>query len=540
MRRNSTALSHVPALLLALLFMLLAGSLFAETILQQSFESTTTDTYNYSANPGPDSKRIWWGPTSEAMGGTSAKEGTMYWAGWDLDNLESTVTFSTQTLQAGYTYQLSFWYFTKNLATTNDYCRYSLMYDTGTNWDNWVTVNNNSNAWAQVTVDIPAGSNNLRFRLSSKFDGTTKYAHWDYVRVEKTPIPNAAPVVSNVSAVQRRDGSKLVDIYYDVSDANGELCDITLKVSGDNGSSYSIIPSPAHLSGDFGDDLSLGMHKHIIWDAGAESYTLEGDSYLYRVYADDGSSPPLPENFVLVTGGTFNNGTSNVTVSSFYMDKYELTQAGYQAVMGVNPSYFGGNANNPVEQVSWYNAIEYCNQRSINEGLTPCYSYSSYGTNPATWPSGWNSDYNNHTNVSCNWTANGYRLPTEAEWQFAARGGNQTHNYTYSGSNTIGDVAWYEGNNSPYGTKPVGTKTANELGLYDMSGNVWEWNWDIYGSYPSGSQTNPHGATSGSGRVRRGGGWNIDADDCTVSNRDYSGAADSDGGIGFRPCRVSP
>ena len=525
---------------LTVLLLLFSFSLFAETILQQSFESAPTDSWSYSANPAPESRRIWWGPTTENMGGATAQEGNVYWAGWDLDNVESTVTFSTQTLQSGYSYQLSFWYYTKNL-TNNDYCRYSLMYDTGTNWDNWVTVNNNSNAWTQVMVDIPANSQSLRFRLSSKFDGTSKYAHWDYITVEKTPNPPMAPVVSNVSSSQRTDGSKLIDIYYDLFDANGDLCDITLKVSDNDGASFDIIPSLANLSGDFGDDLSLGTDKHIVWAAGAESYTLEGDSYLYRVYADDGTTPPGLENFVLVEGGTFHNGTSDVTVSSFYMDKYELTQAEYQAVMGTNPaSGYGVGGNYPVYYVSWFKAIEYSNRRSLQEGLTPCYSYGSYGTNPANWPSGWNTDYNNHSNVSCNWSANGYRLPTEAEWQFAARGGNQTHNYTYSGSNTIGSVAWYSGNNDPYGTNPVGTKTANELGLYDMSGNVYEWNWDIYGSYPSGSQNNPTGSNSGSNRVARGGSWNDNAFSCTVSSRSGSNATYSYYGMGFRVCRVSP
>jgi formylglycine-generating enzyme len=520
------------------LAMLFSFSLFAETLALQSFESLPTDTWSYTANPVP-SRLIYWGPTTEAMGGATAYQGSIYWAGWDLDNVESTLSFQTLTLQAGFTYNVSFYYFTKNLATTNDYCRYSVKYDNGTNWDNWVTVNNNSNAWTAVSVDVPSGSNYLRLRLSSKFDGTTKYAHWDYVKVEKTPIPNAAPVVSNVTASQRIDGSKLVDIWYDLFDANDELCDITFKLSSDGGASFNIIPSPANLSGDFGDDLPSGTNKHIVWNAGAESYPLDS-SYLYRVYADDGSSPPMPENFVLVTGGTFNNGTSDVTVSSFYIDKYELTQAEYQAVMGSNPaSGYGVGSNYPVYYVSWFNAIEYCNRRSIQEGLTPCYSYSTYGTNPDTWPGGWNTDYNNHTNVSCNWSANGYRLPTEAEWQFAARGGTQTHNYTYSGSNDINAVAWY-GSNSGSTTHTVGTKAANELGIFDMSGNVWEWNWDIYGSYQSGSQNNPTGAISGSYRVLRGGSWNYNAFYCAVSYRRNLNATSSGYGVGFRCVRVSP
>jgi formylglycine-generating enzyme required for sulfatase activity len=469
------------------------------------------------------------------MGGATAYHETCYWAGWDLDNVESTLTFSTLTLQAGYTYNLNFYYYTKSLATTDDYCRYSVEYDNGTNWDNWVTVDNNSNAWIAVSVDVPSGSNYLRLRLSSKFDGTSKYAHWDYLKVERTPIPNAAPEVSNVMVSQRTDGSKIVDIYYDLFDAEGELCDITFKLSDNNGAYYNIIPSPANLSGDFGDDLPSGTGKHIVWDAGAESFALDG-GYLYRVYADDGSSPPLPENFVLVEGGTFNNGTSDVTISSFGIDKYELTQAGYLAVMGTNPSNFTGT-NRPVECVSWFDAIEYCNRRSMQEGLNPCYSYGTFGTDPDAWPSGWNTSDGNHTNVSCDWTANGYRLPTEMEWMFAARGGNQSHNYTYSGSNDINAVGWYR-NNSGSTTHTVGTKAANELGIFDMTGNVWEWVWDIYGDYPGDAQTDPHGATSGSNRVYRGGSWGSSAIHCTVSNRDNHNAPYTNYYIGFRCIRI--
>ncbi|MDD2230913.1 MAG: formylglycine-generating enzyme family protein [Candidatus Cloacimonetes bacterium] len=294
------------------------------------------------------------------------------------------------------------------------------------------------------------------------------------------------------------------------------------------------------ISGDCGSAaISPGMDKHIIWNIAQNFPTNHGTNMLVKIKVDENN---LPNGFVLVQGGTFKNGTSDVTVSSFYMDKYELTQAGYQAVMGSDPaSGYGDGDTYPVYYVSWFNAIEYCNRRSINEGLTPCYSYSSYGTNPDTWPGGWNSDSNNHTNVSCNWTANGYRLPTEAEWQFAARGGNQTHNYTYSGSNDINAVAWYWNNGgSAYTTHTVGGFAANELGLFDMSGNVWEWNWDIYGDYPGGAQNNPHGVVSGSYRVRRGGSWYNIADVCTVSSRYYDYATLSYYGVGFRLLRVSP
>ncbi|MFA5672680.1 MAG: SUMF1/EgtB/PvdO family nonheme iron enzyme [Synergistaceae bacterium] len=253
-----------------------------------------------------------------------------------------------------------------------------------------------------------------------------------------------------------------------------------------------------------------------------------------------GTTPP-PADFVFVQGGTFHNGTSNVTLSSFHIGKYEVTQAEYQAVMGTNPSWFSGN-HRPVEQVSWLNAIEYCNRRSMQEGLTPCYSYGTYGTNPDGWPSGWNTSVSNHTNVSCNWTANGYRLPTEMEWMFAAKGGNQSQGYTYSGSNDLNAVGWYWDNwgTSEHSTHTVGALAANELGTFDMSGNVWEWVWDIYGNYPSGNQTDPTGPVSGSYRVVRGGSWYDFANVCTVSYRSSRDATSPGDYIGFRVIRVSP
>lgn len=252
----------------------------------------------------------------------------------------------------------------------------------------------------------------------------------------------------------------------------------------------------------------------------------------------------MDEDFVFVQGGSFNNGMSyipNVSVSSFYIDKYELSQRKYQVVMGASPSSNSGNPDFPVEKVTWFNAIEFCNRASIREGLNPCYSYSSYGTNPDNWPSGWNSVAANHMNVSCNWSANGYRLPTEAEWHFAARGGALSNDYIYSGSNTLNDVAWHLTNSGfpPY-SKQVGTKAANELGLFDMSGNVWEWVWDIYGNYPSPGlfpEENPHGALSGTYRVLRGASILNHSGYFPLLHRNYLSATYNFMDVGFRLCR---
>jgi len=196
-----------------------------------------------------------------------------------------------------------------------------------------------------------------------------------------------------------------------------------------------------------------------------------------------------------VAGGTFQMGSNDsdwtnpihtVTVDSFYIGTYEITQDIYEQVMGTNPSNFEG-ARLPVETVNWYDAVEFANALSRKDGLDEVYTIDG-------------------EDVVCDWDKKGYRLPTEAEWEYAARGGAKNQGYTYAGSNTVGDVAWYFDNSSNK-THNVGSKTANELGLYDMSGNVWEWCWDYSDKYPASAQMNPRGPLSGSGRVIRGSSW---------------------------------
>jgi len=228
--------------------------------------------------------------------------------------------------------------------------------------------------------------------------------------------------------------------------------------------------------------------------------------------------------FVRVEGGTFQMGAPSggydderpvrsVTVGSFHMGKHPLTQREWRDVMGANPSHFKGDSL-PVESVSWFEAVEYANRRSKKEGLTPAYSESG---GSVTWNRG----------------ANGYRLPTEAEWEYAARGGKMSRNYEYSGSNNAGEVAWYC-DNSGSKTHAVGQKEANELGLHDMSGNVWEWCWDWYGAYPSKAETDPVGAPSGSARVARGGGWGSNAGIVRCADRSRSDPSGRNKNVGFR------
>jgi len=243
-------------------------------------------------------------------------------------------------------------------------------------------------------------------------------------------------------------------------------------------------------------------------------------------------SPTAPAGMVEVTGGTFQMGSTtgtsgempvhSVTLNSFYLAKYEVTQSEWLATMESNPSNFTGDLNLPVEKISLYDIQVYCNKRSITEGLTPCYKIND-STNPADWgdiPTTSNAAWNN---VSCNWLANGYRIPTEAEWEFAARGGINSQSYLYSGSNTADSVAWYAENSVVDGIKVthiVGLKKSNELGLYDMSGNVTERVWDWESSYTADPQTNPTGpSTVGSYRKSRGGSCTATMVSCTVSRR---------------------
>ena len=239
-----------------------------------------------------------------------------------------------------------------------------------------------------------------------------------------------------------------------------------------------------------------------------------------EIVMEEGSD--IPESMVFVEGGTFTMGSNDgdsdekpahqVTVSSFYISKYEVTQREWLEIMGNNPSNFKGD-DLPVENISWYEALEFCNKKSLIEGLVPCYDVMGKMFS-GSFPSG-------------------YRLPTEAEWEYAACGGNKSGGYKYSGSDTIKDVAWYSHNSNDQ-THRIGGKNPNKLGLYDMSGNVWEWCWDMYGKYSSSSVVDPKSSSSAGYHILRGGAWDYGDWFCRTTSRHRLKSNQSRSSVGVR------
>ncbi|MBO4545995.1 MAG: formylglycine-generating enzyme family protein, partial [Treponema sp.] len=259
-----------------------------------------------------------------------------------------------------------------------------------------------------------------------------------------------------------------------------------------------------------------------------------------------------------ITGSpVFISGRTALKIPKMLASDHEVTQGEYEVYCkygGTTPSStYGMGSNYPAYFVSWYDAVVYCNLRSMAEGLTPVYSVSGK-TDPSQWT---NIDKNTTTgrlcapspcswSVTIDYTKTGWRIPYEAEWEYLARGGNITNSgqYTYSGGNTPTSVAWYEANATDNKTHPVGKKTKNALNLHDMSGNVWEWTSDFHITPMTTTTPITGPASPGSGysgqRVTRGGGYRSDEDACKLSNRYYSAMTYRGDDMGFRIVRTLP
>ncbi len=375
-----------------------------------------------------------------------------------------------------------------------------------------------------------------------------------------------AQTVTNVRAAQRA-GTKLVDVYYDLSGGSGPST-VAVAVSDNGGASYDV--SASSLSGDVGSAVNAGPNKHVIWNAGEDWNGQFSQAVKFRVTAS--STPSAPDGFALVPAGSFTMGRTSgdtdsnappvsVYVSAFYMAKYEVTKALWDEVRtwGLANGYTdlpvgsGKAANHPVHSINWYAMVKWCNARSVKEGLTP-----AYYTNDAQTTI-YRTGNVNVTNTQVKWSASGYRLPTEAEWEKAARGGQSgwrfpwgdtinhsqanyysSSSYSYDTSPTRSYHPSYNDGTQPY-TSPVGSFAANGYGLHDMAGNVWERCWDWYsGSYYSGGSSDPRGPSSGSARVVRGGGWDYSAYYCRAGSRNGSAYPGSYYfNLGFRPARSS-
>jgi sulfatase modifying factor 1 len=345
------------------------------------------------------------------------------------------------------------------------------------------------------------------------------------------------PIVSRVQAKQR-EGSRMVDITYDVADPDSPTLTVYLKVSADGGVTWK---GPVELvSGDVGRGIVPGGGKRLVWDAGKELPNQFGVKYRYRIGADDWQ---FPLGMALIPAGPFQMGDDRVagpvhtvTVSAFAMDKCEVSIELWESIRAWGNAHgydlragtsFG--AKHPVYLVNWYDVVKWNNARSEKDGKVPAYYedadmelvYRSGEKEPA----------------GVKWDA-GYRLPTEAEWEKAARGGVVGKLYPWGTDEITTNLANYGASNKS-GTTPVGSYKANGYGLYDMAGNVWEWCWDWHGGYEQTAQTDPRGpsSTSGGGKIRimRGGVWHAsNVQYCRIAYRFSRPSRDWDGYWGFR------
>ena len=395
-------------------------------------------------------------------------------------------------------------------------------------------------------------------------------------------LAQATPLSVTQGRAAQRAGTKLVDVYYDFSGGVPPYT-VSLQGSSDGGVTWTLPVTT--VSGNVGAGVTAGTNRLVTWSAGADWAGQISANVKFRVNVTDSAPPPAPDGFALIPAGTFQMGDQSnplvgssaelpvhsVYVSAFYMGKYEVTKEdwdtvrawglnnGYTDLSAGNGGYASKGANHPVHSITWYDMVKWCNARSQKEGLTPCYTVSG-----ATYKTGSSAPV-------CDWNVNGYRLPSEAEWEKAARGGESGKNFpwgtdtisqsqanycVYANNGTTNYYSYdvtprppytvfslyhrsYTAGGNPY-SSPVGSfAPESNYNLYDMAGNMGEWCWDWYGSYTAESQSDTQGATSGSYRVHRGGSWVRDASCCRVAYRGFNNPGNNFGNIGFRVARSS-
>jgi sulfatase modifying factor 1 len=360
----------------------------------------------------------------------------------------------------------------------------------------------------------------------------------------------APPVVSNIR-VSQRPGTKLVDIHYDLADADGDAQLIQLAASANAGLTYTI--PCVTLSGSVGANVAPGANRHIIWNAGADWNGNWVPQCRLRITAHDGTTPPSPPGMVHIPAGPFQMGDTfaegdtgerpvhNVQLSAYFIDKTEITGALWDLVKewGNDRDYgIGGGSwstgNHPVTGVTWHHVVMWCNARSEMEGLVPCYYTSAEQTTVL-------KNGLDILNEMVRWDANGYRLPTEAEWEKAARGGATGLRYPWGDEITLANANYSDAVFA--NPVPVASYPANAYGLFDMAGNVSEWCWDWYSPSYYGleeSGTNPRGTANGGSRLLRGGSATSNYGYLRVANRTSQSPGHPGGYPGFRTVRKSP
>ncbi len=372
------------------------------------------------------------------------------------------------------------------------------------------------------------------------------------------------PVITGVTAAQQPYPSKLVDIAYTLSDPDSTAVNVSIFVSKDSGASWTVPALSFQGRGAPGNNLAVTATptaKTVVWDAGADWNGHFTSACRVRVVASDNGLVGIPAGTVTM-GDQSGDGIANapvtaVTVSAFQMDSHLVTgslwnfvKEGYADTHGYAFDQVGSfkAPSHPVHAINWYDAVKWCNARSEMEGKTPVY-YTDYSPDAV-----YRTGRVDVTNDLVAWWANGYRLPTEAEWEKAARGGVAGHRFPWSDSNHISEsranyisqASSYDDSNTGYNTtyatggypftSPVGSFAPNGYGLYDMAGNVFEWCGDWYPSgapwYAGGSD--PQGPVTGSSRVFRGGSWNNIAGYARCADRSFYAPTGADFGIGFR------